>query len=48
MRYSSDKCYRDIIMVEVNKTIKKLEEKDFKKPSWFSSLIKRILNFFKL
>ena len=45
MRYSSEKSYRDIIMVEVNKTIKKLEEEDVKKTSWYMSLLKKILKF---
>jgi hypothetical protein len=48
MRYSSEKCYRDILMVEVNKTIKKLEEEDSKNPSWVISLIKKIKDLFKL
>jgi hypothetical protein len=30
MKYSSGKYYRDVLSVEVNKTIKKLEEEDKK------------------
>lgn len=47
MRYSSGKYYRDVLSVEVNKTIKKLEEEDKKEPilkkikEWVLGLFKK-------
>jgi hypothetical protein len=46
MRYSTNRSYRDYLMVEVDKVIKSLEEKPTKK-SWWVSFKKMLLKFFK-
>lgn len=54
MRYSTDRSYRDSVMVEVDKVIKNLEKENQKDSNFFKSfwlfivkIYKSILNFFK-
>jgi hypothetical protein len=42
MRYSTDRSYRDCVMVEVEKMIKKIDESKTKE-----SFIKKLINFIK-
>lgn len=54
MRYSTNKSYRDSIMVEVEKVIKTLEQENQKEENFFSSfwffvikVYKKFINFLK-
>lgn len=54
MRYSTNKSYRDSIMVEVEKVIKTLEQENQKEEFFFSSfwffvikVYKKFINFLK-
>jgi hypothetical protein len=42
MNYSNNRNYRDSIMEEVNKTIKKLDDECLKQPSVFQIIIEKI------
>jgi len=54
MRYSTDRSYRDSVMVEVEKMVKRLESENQKDENFFSSfwflivkIYKKLLNFCK-
>jgi hypothetical protein len=54
MRYSTDRSYRDSVMVEVEKVVKRLEAENQKDKNFFSSfwflfvkIYKNFLNFCK-
>lgn len=48
MRYSHNRNYRDSMMEEVNKLMKKIDSKPPKCNNWFIKLLKKIFNKIKL
>lgn len=47
MKYTSDRLYRDSLIVEVDKIIKNLDEKKSTKKNWWVFFVKYIKNIYK-
>lgn len=47
MNYSTNRSYRDSIMIEVEKTIKKLDEQPKKKKSFWAACWNKFLDFLR-